>query len=103
MILPSVTAKLGAMRKPQRFLISPMSTGEILVQSAKSIGKFDPATGVGILNTKGSYFPHLHPVMGAKPFTYPAEFVAEAVKVCPEPGGSRTIGGVTIVNTVEVI
>lgn len=97
-----VTAKLHTMRKPQRFTVSPTSLGELLVQSDKSIGLIDPHTGKGVLNVKGSYFPHLNKALGAMPFTYPPEFVVACLEACPAMGSVTQLGGVTIVNTVEV-
>jgi len=74
--IPQVTAKLGAMRKPQEFLPHRTANGTVVVQSDKSIGTLDLSTGQGRFTTKGCYFPHL---ALAEPFTFPAEFV-EAVK-----------------------
>lgn len=71
--------KLAGMRKPQNWIVCPVSNnddGSIYVQSDKSIGKFDPNTGKGVLNTKGTNFVHLyHASLGAKPFIFPQEFV----------------------------
>jgi hypothetical protein len=102
---PSVTAKLGTQRKAQRYLVSPMSDGRIMVQSDRAIGTFFAQTGKGVLNIKGSYFMHLNAMLGAKEYTFPAEFVAECVRVCPQPGGETALGGgVCIVqNSVQVI
>lgn len=72
--LPSIDAKLGRMRKPQSFLVIPQD-GQIVVQSDKSIGIFDPETGAGRLNTKGCYYMHLVPHLGAQACVFPAEFV----------------------------
>lgn len=41
------------------------------MQSDKSIGRLNFCTGEGVLNNKGSYFPHLHAALGAEPFTFP--------------------------------
>jgi hypothetical protein len=93
------------MRKPQNFSVAPMSDGRIMIQSDKSIGMFDPETGAGVLNIRGCYFPHLHAALGAKPITFPADFVAECVKVLPTPGGQTSLAGgaIVVVNTVQVI
>lgn len=101
----SVLAKLDKMRKPQSFHVSPMSDGNVMVQSDKSIGTFDPHTGVGVLNTKGCYFPHLSSFLGAKPFAFPADFVEAALVACPAMGSQTVLGGgcVIVENTVEVL
>jgi hypothetical protein len=82
-----VTAKLDKMRKPQTFTVYPPSDdGQIIVQSDRAIGKFDPATGKGMLNYAGStpkYFPHLTATLGAKPFTFPDWFIKECVASQP--------------------
>jgi hypothetical protein len=81
------SAKLGKMRKPQEFVaFIDNATGKIIVQSDKSIGLFDPETGKGILNIKGSYFIHLNVVLGAKPFQFPPDFVEMAKTACFKPG-----------------
>jgi hypothetical protein len=102
---PSVTAKLGNQRKARRWLVSPCSDGTMMVQASDCIGQFWPQTGKGMLGLKGGYFLHLHPAMGAKPFTFPQEFVAECMAVCPEPGGVTVLGGGVcyVENTVQVI
>lgn len=88
-----VTAKLGNMRKAQEFVVyPPREDGKIMVQSNKSIGLFDPDTGKGILNIKGSYTPYLHPATGAKPYDFPQEFIDECKKKQPQKGD--TIGGI---------
>ena len=75
-----ITAKLGNMRKSQEFLVQLSDKGNFVVQSDKSIGMFDMQTGKGVLNTKGFYFPHLSPALGAQPYQFPEEFVAECCK-----------------------
>jgi hypothetical protein len=55
------------------------------------------------LNTKGEYFPHLSPALGAKPYEFPAEFVRLALEACPGLDSESTRGGVTVVNTVRTI
>lgn len=70
--------KLAGMRKPQNWVVCPVSNntdGSIYAQSDKSIVKFDPTTGNGVLNTKGCYFHHLNEMLGAKPFVFPQEFI----------------------------
>lgn len=83
-MIQTVTAKLGTMRKPQTFVTYPRksATETVIVQSEKAIGQFDPATGKGVLNAKGSKskgFIFLSPFMGAEPFQFPADFVAAAI------------------------
>ena len=96
----SVEAKLAKMRKPQSFSILPTEDGEhLIVQSDKSIGRFAWRTGEGVLNTKGSYFPHLSRVLGAEPYTFPAEFVQQCLEACPSLDGQTMLaGGAVIVN-----
>lgn len=100
-----VVGKLASMRKPQRFTVQPMSDGNVMVQSDKSIGWYDPVTKRGLLNTKGCYFPHLSLATGAKYYDYPADFVT----LCSEamlPRGETTKlagGAVILQNTIEVI
>lgn len=99
-----IEAKLGRMRKPQSFVVMPTDDGEhLIVQSDKSIGRFNWRTGKGVLNIKGCYFPHLSKVLGAEEYEFPAEFVAEAMKACPSLDGQTTMGGVTIMHTVTEI
>lgn len=89
--MKDVIAKLGNMRKPQEFTVYPFNDGDktITVQSDKSIGQFDPITGKGVLNSKGSnakYFMHLLPHYGAVPFDFPLEFVEQCKTVQPKKG-----------------
>lgn len=77
--LKHVKAKLGTMRKAQDWLPQPCDNGDIVVQSDKRIGRFNPTTGAGMLSTRGSYFIHLLPEMGAMCFIFPEEFVKECV------------------------
>ncbi len=99
----SVSGRLATMRKPQEFTPQPMSDGRVLVQSDKSIGIFDPATGKGVLNQKGSYYPHLSPALGAFVYEFPAEFVAACMAALPTPGGQTDLGSVIVNHTIEVI
>lgn len=100
----SVWAKLGTQRKQQEYLVMPIEDGErIVVQSDKSIGIFNFRTGKGLLNQKGSYFPHLSPALGAKAYTFPAEFVAQCLKQCPTLDGATDIGGVIVQHNIEVV
>jgi hypothetical protein len=96
-MLKHVTAKLGNMRKPQDFVVYPGKDGEdLVVQSDKSIGKFNRETGKGVLNTKGCYFPHLTSFLGAKPYDFPMDFVVSCVLAQPESGdliGTSSITG----------
>lgn len=77
-----IKAKLGRMRKPQEFVIYPKQDdpGHIIIQSDKSIGRFDRNTGKGVLNTRGCYFVHLNKILGAEPY----EFSMEFVRMCEE-------------------
>jgi len=101
---PSVTAKLANMRKPQRFWPQRDQNQVYMVQSDKSIGRFD-GQGRGILNTTGAYFMHLSHFMGAKAYQFPAEFVQECQEIFIRPGekigeldGSPVIfGGLTTI------
>lgn len=104
-MFPTVTAKLDTMRKAQEFIVQPMSDGNVMIQSDKRIGTFDPITGEGRLSTKGSTFIDLHPVRGSKRITFPAEFVAACLAVMPRPGGTTDLAGgvVRVVNTVQVV
>lgn len=87
-----VTAKLATMRKPQEFVVYPPSTddkGRIVVQSDKAIGIFEPETGKGLLNWRGSnskYFVHLHRQLGAEPYTFPEVFIAACMIAQPKSG-----------------
>lgn len=89
--------KLANMRKPQNWIVVPASdeAGFITVQSDKSIGRFNPETGVGVLNTKGQYFMHLNAIMGAQPFTFPKEFI-ELAKANGWTKGEK-VGGVMVI------
>jgi len=80
-----IQAKLGNMRKAQEFIAQKTDKGNYLVQSDKSIGMFD-TSGEGVLNIKGSYFPHLSPVLGAKPYQFPEWFVAQVKEFYPNEG-----------------
>ena len=89
--MKTVTAKLAGMRKPQRFVVYPAKSAdaEIIVQSDKAIGKFNHETGEGVLNWRGShskYFPHLNPILGAEPYTFPMEFVWQCLDAEPKSG-----------------
>ena len=77
--MKEIEGKFLKMRKPQSFIVYPRKDENepITVQSDKSIGQFDPATGKGKLNVKGCYFHHL--ILGAVDFQFPADFV-EACK-----------------------
>lgn len=92
-----VTAKLGSMRKERDWSVSPSEGDKIMVQSDGAIGLFDWRTGNGVLNTKGGYFPHLSPALGAKPFEFPKDFVVECMKVCPSLGGQTELAGGAII------
>lgn len=84
--MKEVFGKFLKMRKPQGFVVYPISKESpdiIIVQSDKSIGSFDKTTGKGVLNTKGAYFYHLQ---SGQLFTFPPDFVKECVEVQPHPG-----------------
>lgn len=103
MRFPTVTAKIDNMRKPQRFIVMPMSNGNIMVQSDKRYGEFDSLSGHGFLSTKGNSSIHLHPSLGGKRFSFPPEFVAQCLSVLPDAGGSTDLGGVTVTHMVQVV
>lgn len=85
-MIKTVSAKLANMRKPQEFVIYPdRGDGTVLVQSDKSIGQFDKATGKGLLNTKGCYFVHLH-MRGVIEYQFPEDFVKACIAAIPQPG-----------------
>jgi hypothetical protein len=97
MPIKSFDAKLGNMRKPQHFVVYPRqdAAAPIIIQSDKSIGQFDPVTGVGVLNTKGSGykgFLHLAKWMGAVDFTLPPE----VLKTATETGAVTADGTVSL-------
>lgn len=100
---PRVRGKLAGQRKERSFSVSPTSEGKIMVQAEGCIGEFDFRTRKGVFNTKGGYFLHLSKALGARDFEFPAEFVRLALEVCPALDSETTRGGVTIVNTVQVI
>lgn len=81
-----VSAKLANMRKPQEFMVTMSDKGNIMIQSSKSIGMFNPETGKGLLNVKGCYFVHLSTLGGAKPYEFPAEFIAECKEALVKKG-----------------
>ena len=87
----TIRAKLAGMRAEQEFSVYPRNHGgaPVVVQSDRAIGRFDPATGEGLLNWRGSkakYFHHLDPSLGAERYTFPPEFVAQAVTNEPKAG-----------------
>jgi hypothetical protein len=100
---PRVRGKLATMRKPRDWSVSPVDDGSIMVQADGAIGQFDFRSRKGILNTKGEYFPHLSPALGAKPYEFPAEFVRLCLEACPGLGSESSRGGVTVVNTIRTI
>lgn len=71
-------AKLGTMRKAQNFIVYPRrDDGMALIQSDKSIGIFDPATGKGKLyQGKGEHPSFMHLSAFGKDYDYPADVVA---------------------------
>lgn len=90
------------MRKPQDFVVYPRDCDRapVVVQSDRAIGQFDPCTGEGVLNWRGSnekFFRHLARSLGAESYQFSAEFVARAISNEPMP--SEEIGpGIYIAN-----
>jgi hypothetical protein len=95
--MKTITTRLASMKKPQRFIVYPFkpeNNGHITVQSDKAIGRFDPITGKGLLNYKGSkpkYFMHLSPFTGAIEYQFPPDFVNECI--ASQPVSEDSIGG----------
>lgn len=92
--MKEVSLKLSNMRKPQSFVVYPFKADakEFIIQSDKSIGQFNRETGVGVLNTKGSYFPDL---LFAKPYTLTRQELEACLENQPKTGdkvGFMTIG-----------
>lgn len=89
-MLKSIEGKFLGMKRADEFVVYPFKPGElIVVQGSRSIGKFDPVTGEGVLNWKGSkpkYFMHLSAFLGAEPFHFPADFVEKAIQAQPQSG-----------------
>ena len=86
-----VTSKLAGMRKAQGFVVYPRKAfgGDFIVQSDKAIGSFDPQTGKGVLNWRGSnskYFVHLSQSLGAEPYQFPDVFIAACMVAEPKSG-----------------
>lgn len=91
----TIHAKLAGMRAEQAFSVYPRDSDSapVIVQSERAIGQFDPETGEGVLNWRGSkakYFHHLDPSLGAERYTFPPEFVAQALT--HEPRGGEEVG-----------
>jgi len=75
-----VVAKIGKQRKPRGFIAYFVDDGTLIAQDDGTILQFvDLDNNVAIYNTKGEYFFHLDPKMGAKIGRFPDEFV-EALK-----------------------
>jgi hypothetical protein len=100
---PRVRGKLATMRKPRDWSVSPVDDGSIMVQTNGAIGQFNFRSRQGVLNTKGEYFPHLSPALGAKPYEFPAEFVRLCLEACPGLGSESSRGGVTVEHTIRTI
>lgn len=66
--MKDISLKFGNMRKAQDFTLYPFKEGdkEIIVQSQKSIARINPTNGEMLYNTKGCYFHHLQPFLGAQ-------------------------------------
>lgn len=91
-----VTAKLAGMRKAQEFIVYPFKLGQtrIMIQSDRAIACFDPETGQGLLNWRGSnskYGVHLNEALGAERYQFTPEFVLECQAA--QPGSGDIIGG----------
>lgn len=99
----SVVGKIGGLRKERSFSVRPCSDGELMISTTDAIGKFDFRTRKGVLNTKRGGFIALTKLAGAREFEFPAEFVTACLEACPAQDSETTRGGVTIVNTIEVI
>ena len=99
--MKTITAKLAGMRKPQEFVVYPHQEGsdKMIVQSDRAIGQFDPKTGEGVLNWRGSnskVFVHLMKLLGAEPYHFPDAFVYACCVEQPKSGdliGSSAITG----------
>jgi len=74
-----VIARFGNMRSYQTFTVYPAKAGAeyVIAQSHRSIVRIDVATGRGLWNPKGCYFPHLSPAMGAIEVDLPEAFVRD--------------------------
>ncbi len=83
------------MRKPQEFCINPIKATDttVIIQSDRSIGRFDLKTGKGMLNTKGCYFQHLNPAYGAIEYTLPEEYLTEIKKQLKAAGSVISLRG----------
>lgn len=90
------------MRIPRAWHVQPTSDDRLIVQADGAIGIFDWRTGKGKLTTKGEYYPHL---ALAKPFDFPADFVADCLAACHSHGGGTPLAGGAIVvkHTVQVL
>lgn len=95
MAIKTIEAKLGRMRKPQKFVVyppkieDPTKPVKIIVQANSVIGQFDPATRQGVLNTKAGKscgFAHLTSFLGAEPYEFPKEFVDQVLDALPHKG-----------------
>lgn len=93
--------KLGNMRKAQEWIVTCTDKGNVIVQSDKSIGSFNPMNGgLGKLNTKGAYFVHL---ATAQPFQFPADFMQACMSsVMVKPGDTLGGGCVIYGGTTEI-
>ena len=99
--MKTITAKLAGMRKPQEFVVYPHQKDDptVTVQSDRAIGAFDPKTGKGVLNWRGSnskYSLHLNAILGAEPYQFPDDFVYQCCVEQPKSGdliGSSAITG----------
>lgn len=99
--MKNIEAKFGKMRKPQEFTVYPYTVGDrsITIQSDKSIGQFNPETGKGLLNYKGSgakYFLHLSLSMGAENFDFPLDFVEQCKNVAPKR--NDVLNGIVVID-----
>lgn len=85
----TIKLQLPGMRKADECVVYPRNNGEpIVIQGARSIARFDPVTGEGIVNFKGSnpkYFVHLMGA-GAQRFTFDQAFIRQCQEIVPNSG-----------------
>jgi len=89
------------MRQAQDFVVYPFRLGQtsITIQSERCIASFEPETGKGLINWRGSNsknFAHLTPMLGAELYQFDADFVLECQAAQPGSGDYMGGGCVTI-------
>lgn len=89
----NVTAKLGKMRKAQEFSVYPRNndTEPVVVQSDKSIGRFDPVTRKGKLWIGKGAHPGFMQLAFGDDYEFPQEFVDACLVQKP---GAVSLGSV---------